>query len=185
MVFYKLNNMRAEHSQRITDTRITKFNTEYLHYIPLENSSFDTVFSTQTIEHVGDHQGLVNEAYRLLKPGGYFIVSGPMYWHLHEEPYDFFRFTKYGFKYIFEKAGFEIVEINSNGGMWATTGQNFIHSFMYSKSNHFFIRSSRFLFYRLHIYWFINSFFSWLDKVDYNPVNTMNYVVVGRKPLNN
>lgn len=153
--------------------------------IPLENSYFDTIFSTQTIEHVEDHQGLVNEASRLIKPGGFFIVSGPMYWHLHEEPYDFFRFTKYGFKYIFEKAGFEIVEINSNGGMWATTGQNFIHSFMYSKSNHFFIRSSRFLFYRLRIYWFINSFFSWLDKVDYNPVNTMNYVVVGRKPLNN
>ena len=45
--------------------------------IPLENASFDTVFSTQTIEHVEDHQGLVNEAYRLIKPGGFFIVSGP------------------------------------------------------------------------------------------------------------
>jgi SAM-dependent methyltransferase len=153
--------------------------------IPLENSSFETVFSTQTIEHVEDHQGLVNEAYRLIKPGGYFIVSGPMYWHLHEEPYDFFRFTKYGFQYIFEKSGFEVIEVHSNGGMWATTGQCIIHSFMNSKSQKFFIRSIRFLFYRLHLWWIINSFFSWLDKVDYNPVNTMNYVVVGRKPLIN
>ena len=71
--------------------------------IPLPDNSFDTAFSTQTIEHVEDHQGLVNEAYRLIKPGGYFIVSGPLYWYLHEEPYDFLRFTKYGFKYIFEK----------------------------------------------------------------------------------
>ena len=149
--------------------------------IPLENSSFDTVFSTQTIEHVEDHQGLVNEAYRLLKPGGFFIVSGPLYWHLHEEPYDFFRFTKYGFKYIFEKAGFEMVEVNSNGGMWATTGQSMIHSFMKSKSKNLFIRGSCFLFYKLRVYWFINSLFSWLDKVDYNTVNTMNYVIVGKK----
>jgi SAM-dependent methyltransferase len=153
--------------------------------IPLENSSFDTVFSTQTIEHVEDHQGLVNEAHRLIKPGGFFIVSGPMYWHLHEEPYDFFRFTKYGFKYVFEKAGFEMVEMNSNGGMWATTGQSLIHSFMKSESKNIFIRGSRFLFYKLRMYWFINSFFSWLDKVDYNTVNTMNYVVVGKKPVNN
>jgi Methylase involved in ubiquinone/menaquinone biosynthesis len=153
--------------------------------IPLPGNSFDTAFSTQTIEHVEDHQGLVNEAFRLIKPGGCFIVSGPMYWHLHEEPYDFFRFTKYGFKYIFEKAGFEIIEINSNGGTWATTGQSIIHSFLHSTSKNFFIRTSRFLFYKVRLYWFINSFFSWLDKVDYNPVNTMNYVVVGKKPLKN
>jgi len=61
--------------------------------IPIEDNSFDTVMSTQTIEHVEDHQGLVNEAYRLLKPNGFFIISGPLYWPLHEEPYDFFRFT--------------------------------------------------------------------------------------------
>jgi SAM-dependent methyltransferase len=151
--------------------------------IPLENLSVDTVFSTQTIEHVEDHQGLVNEAFRVLKPGGFFIVSGPMYWHLHEQPYDFFRFTEYGFKYVLEKAGFEITEIKANGGMWATTGQNIIHSFMNSKSKQFFIRASRFLFFRLRFYRLTSTFFSWLDKVDYNPINTMNYVVVGNKPL--
>ncbi|MBL0337288.1 MAG: class I SAM-dependent methyltransferase [Chitinophagaceae bacterium] len=53
--------------------------------IPQPTSSYDTIISTQTIEHVQDHQGLVNEAYRLLKPGGYFILSGPMCWPLHEE----------------------------------------------------------------------------------------------------
>ena len=151
--------------------------------IPLESDTFDTVLSTQTIEHVENPNGLVTEAFRLLKPNGFFIISGPLYWHLHEEPYDFFRFTKYGFKYILGKAGFEIVEINPNGGMWATTGQSIIHSFLNSKSNHFFIRSSRSLFYRLRLYRLINSFFCWLDKADYNPINTMNYVVIGKKPL--
>ena len=153
--------------------------------IPLENSSFDTVFSTQTIEHVEDHQGLINEAYRLVKPGGYFIVSGPLYWYLHEEPYDFFRFTKYGFTYIFEKAGFEVVQINSNGGTWATAGQTLIHSLSLSKSRSFFVQLCRLLFFRLRMLWLVKSFFSWLDKIDFNPVNTMNYVVIGKKPVNN
>ena len=152
--------------------------------IPLIDQSFDTVFSTQTIEHVADHLQLLREAWRLLKPGGYLIVSGPLYWPLHEEPYDFFRFTKYGFKYVLEKAGFEMVEIKENGGTWSVTGQTIIHSFRYSKSKNLFIRLHRTLFFKVRIYWLVNAFFSWLDKKDYNPVNTMNYVVIARKPLN-
>jgi adenine/guanine phosphoribosyltransferase-like PRPP-binding protein len=96
--------------------------------IPLDANQFDTAFSTQTIEHVGDCQGLVNEAFRLLKPGGYFIVSGPMYWPLHEEPYDFYRFTKHGFKHLFDQAGFQTVEIIPNGGKWALLGQVIFHT---------------------------------------------------------
>lgn len=236
--------MRIENIERLADTRVTKTNTNYLHYkpfnrdleaainkyavgkvldigcgnkpyqklfadriteyigcdiiqsnlnkvdvlcaandIPLENEFFDTAFSTQTIEHVEDHQGLVNEAYRLIKPGSYFILAGPMYWYLHEEPYDFFRFTKHGFKYILEKAGFEILETNANGGMWALAGQSYLHAIANSKSRHFFIRSMRWIFYKFRISWFVNSVFGWLDKVDYNPISTINYVVVARKPL--
>ena len=150
--------------------------------IPLESNSFDTVLSTQVIEHVEDHQGLVNEAYRLLKPNGYFILSGPMYWNLHEEPYDFFRFTKHGFKYILEKAGFEVCEIVSNGGAWATLGQVVNHTFEFrnSKANKV-AKGLKYLFRKLRIYILVNRIFAYLDKKDFNPINTMNYVVVARK----
>lgn len=151
------------------------------HNIPLPDNSFDTVVSTQVIEHVKDHQGLVNEAYRLLKSDHFFIVSGPMYWPIHGDPYDFFRFTKNGFTLILNKAGFEVVEILSNGGMWATTGQSLIHSFRHSKGTNFFLKIFRSIFYRLQLHRLVNTFFGWLDKVDYNPVNTMNYVIVAKK----
>lgn len=151
--------------------------------IPLESNSFDTVFSTQTIEHLEDHQGMVNESFRLLKPGGFFILSGPMYWHLHEEPHDYFRFTSFGFKYILERAGFLVEEINPNGGMWAVTGQALVHAIINSKSKSFFIRSSCYIFKKFRLCWFVNAFFSWMDKVDYNPRNTLNYVVISRKPV--
>lgn len=139
--------------------------------IPLPDSSFDTVFSTQVIEHVEDHQALVKEAFRLLKPGGHFIVSGPMYWHLHEEPYDFFRFTKHGFRYILEKNGFNILEILSNGGKWALMGQVILHTMP--------ARLVRIRLYRV----FVNSLFSYLDKKYFNDFNTTNYVVVGKKEI--
>lgn len=149
--------------------------------IPLPSESFNTIFSTQAIEHIENHQEMINEAFRLIKPGGSFILSGPMYWPLHEEPHDYFRFTKHGFEIILKKAGFEITETLSNGGMWATSGQALIHSHANSKSKFFPIRVLRFLFFRLRIYWIYNSFYKWLDKVDYNPINTMNYVIVAKK----
>lgn len=149
--------------------------------IPLDGESFDVVLSTQTIEHVADCQGLVNEAHRLLKDGGYFILSGPFYWHLHEEPHDYYRFTKYGFEYLLKKAGFEVIEIKSNGGMWSVTGQSLIHSILNSKSKSIFLKILRFWFHRLWGYWFVNMVFSWLNKIDYNEINAINYVIVARK----
>jgi SAM-dependent methyltransferase len=152
--------------------------------IPLPDQGFDTVFSTQTLEHVAEHQKLLDEAYRLLKPGGHIIISAPLYWHLHEEPYDFFRFTKYGFEHIFNKAGFKTVEILSNGGVWATTGQVIIHAMTLKnqgKKSPWYIRFVKKTFITLRFHRLTNWFFSWLDKKDLNPVNTMNYVVVGIK----
>lgn len=151
--------------------------------IPLQNETFDTVISTQTIEHVEDHQGLVNEAYRLLVPGGAFILSGPMYWPLHEEPYDFFRFTKHGFVYILENAGFEIKSIESNGGKWAVAGQAFLHA-LHPDIYH--IKGIKGKVARLLLRAFggirgINRFFLSLDDRTGDFSNTMNYVVVATK----
>ena len=137
--------------------------------IPLKNNSFNTVFSTQVIEHVADHQEMIREAHRLLKDEGVFILSGPLYWHLHEEPYDFFRFTKHGFRFILEKNGFEILEILSNGGKWATFGQMVIHTFPHSLVKRKWFRKLN------------NYIFHKLDNKYLNDFNTMNYVVVAKK----
>ena len=41
---------------------------------PLKNESIDFIFSTMVIEHVDD-KSFIEEAYRTLKPGGYFFVT--------------------------------------------------------------------------------------------------------------
>jgi SAM-dependent methyltransferase len=149
--------------------------------IPIKDNSFDTVISTQTIEHVDDHQGLVSEAYRLLKPDGYFILSGPMYWPLHEEPYDYFRFTQHGLKFILEKAGFEVIEINSNGGKWALAGQALIHAFENSYAKSILNRIIISLYNRLNGRRLLNRLFLNLDREIYCESSTINYVVVCKK----
>ncbi|MBL0012847.1 MAG: class I SAM-dependent methyltransferase [Flavobacterium sp.] len=150
--------------------------------IPLENETFDTIFSSQTIEHLEDYQGMVDEAFRLLKSGGYFILSGPFYWHLHEEPYDFYRFTKHGFKYVLEKSGFEVCEIRANGGAWATLGQVINHTFSFSNpSANKIAKGIKYLFRKLRLFILVNRIFSYLDSKDFNPINTINYVAVAKK----
>ncbi len=142
--------------------------------IPLPDASFDTVLCTQVIEHVADHQGVISEAFRLLKPGGVLILSGPMYWPLHEEPYDFFRFTEHGLRHLLTRAGFSAMQIKNNGGKWALCGTVLIQTLVTSRF------ASNPLANRLAVP-LINRVFSTLDNKFPNRSNPMNYVVVARK----
>ncbi|MDE7129687.1 MAG: class I SAM-dependent methyltransferase, partial [Alistipes sp.] len=45
--------------------------------LPFENGRFDCVISFQVIEHIGRDQDFVREVYRVLRPGGRFIVTTP------------------------------------------------------------------------------------------------------------
>ncbi len=112
----------AQSSERVVDIICPS------HDIPLANSSVDTVLCTQVIEHVPDPAALIREAYRLLRPGGVLILTGPQYWPLHEEPNDFHRFTKHGFAKLVEAGGFLLEQIDENGGRWATDGLSMLHA---------------------------------------------------------
>jgi SAM-dependent methyltransferase len=133
--------------------------------IPLPGGSFDVALCTQTVEHVPDPIALVREASRLLKVGGVFLISGPMYWPLHEEPYDFHRFTKYGFVQLLETAGFIRIKVTENGGKWSVVGLALLHAIPER------LRARR------RVVRCLNRFFLWLDGRWYDPVNTSNYFV--------
>lgn len=151
--------------------------------IPLPDNCFDTIVSTQTIEHVYDHKKMLQEANRLLRSGGVIILSGPMYWPLHEEPYDYYRFTKHGFRAILEEAGFKVLEELSNGGKWALLGQTIIHT-IYPDINNFKTIKARILrkiFNLLGGVHLINKVFSEMEEKTNDYVSTMNYVFVAQK----
>ena len=87
--------------------------------LPIRDQSVDIVFATQVIEHVTQPHVMIRECKRILRPNGFLILSGPFFWPLHEEPHDFFRFTKYGFEQLLRHAGFSEWEIREDGGDWA------------------------------------------------------------------
>jgi SAM-dependent methyltransferase len=102
-------------------TKIDLFGTAY--EIPVEDNSFDSAICTSVLEHLEEPEKAIRECFRVLKPGAYVIYSVPFIWHLHEEPRDFYRYSKYGLKYLFEKSGFNIIEIKPLSGFLVTFTQ--------------------------------------------------------------
>jgi SAM-dependent methyltransferase len=97
-----------------------------LAHVPLEDETFDIILCLQVLEHVPDPLSIVKELYRLLKKGGLLLITVPQCWGEHEEPYDFYRFTRYSLSDIFETAGFKKVSIETKGGYFLFLGQTII-----------------------------------------------------------
>ena len=91
--------------------------------MPLQDALYDTVISTQVLEHLPHPSRAVSEMFRILKPGGYAVVTVPQWNELHEEPYDYWRYTSYGLQALFSEAGFRIERLEARGGFFAFFGQ--------------------------------------------------------------
>jgi len=70
------------------------------HHLPFANDSFLSVLCTEVLEHCTNPQQVVDELHRVLKPGGTLLLTTRFMFPLHEVPYDYFRFTKYGLQML-------------------------------------------------------------------------------------
>ncbi|HEV7807752.1 MAG TPA: methyltransferase domain-containing protein [Solirubrobacteraceae bacterium] len=91
--------------------------------LPFADASFDEVLNTQVLEHVADPSASLAELHRILRPAGRLWLTAPLVWELHEEPFDFFRYTCHGLRHLLSEAGFTDVRIDPLTGYFRTLGQ--------------------------------------------------------------
>ncbi len=73
--------------------------------LPFERSSFQLVFSQETMEHVADPFQAVREMGRVLKQDGVLYLQVPFVLGYHPDPEDYWRFTHSGVRRLIEQAG--------------------------------------------------------------------------------
>jgi len=81
------------------------------------DNSIDTVYSSQVLEHIPTPWNAVKQIYRVLRKDGIAMVTVPHLSALHEEPYDFYRYTPYSLDYLFSNEGFQVIKIKKMGGL--------------------------------------------------------------------
>lgn len=82
--------------------------TKYNDHIP--DSSFDIICCLEVLEHTLNPFLAITELRRLLKDGGYLLVSAPLNWRIHGPIPDCWRFTEFGWRVLLKD--FEIIEID-------------------------------------------------------------------------
>ena len=87
-----------------------------------ESDFFDVVTLNHVLEHVDNPSEIMEELYRILKPGGYLIIGVPIsdsitfklfgrFWGGLDTPRHLFIFSKMTLKRCAEKFGFDVVNI--------------------------------------------------------------------------
>ncbi len=146
--------------------------------LPVESNSYDTVLSTQVLEHVSDPDNYLSEVSRVIHKGGHLILTCPGSYMLHEEPNDYFRYTIYGLKHLLNKHGFEPLRIDQAGGAWRLIGQTILNHFAFAwKSGTPWVLKSIFPCFALPV----NILFSLLDSINSNNKETVNYMIIAKK----
>lgn len=76
--------------------------------IPVEDGRFDGLICTQVLAHLPEPNAALKEMARVLAPGGAMLLSCPVGFRENEQPYDFFRYTQFGLRHLFDRAGLHI-----------------------------------------------------------------------------
>jgi len=136
-------------------------------HIPFEAGAFDSLVCTQVLGDIRNPSEALKEFYRVLKPGGMVLLTESFINEMHDEPRDFWRFTRFGLEHLFQEVGFKIITIDQRGGFFTAGAQNNIR-YLINKFNLYSHNWSRVLspFFRIYSK---TAFF--LDKLDQSETN--------------
>ena len=99
--------------------------------LPFRSGAFDAALHIVTIEHLREPGRALAEIARTLAPGGSLLIAAPHEWEVHQAPHDYFRFTRFGLKYLLEQAGCEVREIRASGGYFRLLARRLLNGLQF------------------------------------------------------
>jgi hypothetical protein len=99
-----------------TDGKHVDFKSDLNKKIPVKDKSYDTVIATDVIEHLQKPKRFFGECERVMDDKANMILGSPFLYCIHEEPYDYHRYTKYSLKKMCRQAGLKVKKIYAYGG---------------------------------------------------------------------
>lgn len=94
--------------------------------LDLAGNAFDTVLSIQVLEHVFEPIRMIEELYRVVRPGGAVIVMVPQTANIHHAPHHYQNLTRYWLEAAADRLGAEVVEYHALGGAWSTVASRLL-----------------------------------------------------------
>jgi len=86
--------------------------------LPFGAGAFDAAINIVTLEHVLHPGRVLCEMARVLKPGARLLLVAPLEWEEHQQPHDYYRFTRYGLRHLLTEAGYVELDIRPVGGVF-------------------------------------------------------------------
>lgn len=90
--------------------------------LPFLEDNFDCVILLEVLEHLPTPDRALAEIRRVLKPGGYLVLSIPFLYPIHDAPFDFQRLTRHGLVSRLVANGMQIDHIERTNGTLETVG---------------------------------------------------------------
>ena len=99
--------------------------------LPFRAGQFQAAIHIVTIEHLAEPARALAEIARTLAPGALLLVAAPHEWEVHQPPHDYFRYTRYGLRYLLEKAGFEVCDLRPAGGFFRLLARRLLNGLQF------------------------------------------------------
>ena len=84
-----------------------------IHEAPFDDNSFDCIFAVEVMEHLENPFLFKKEVKRMLKEEGLLVLTVPFIFHMHADPFDYWRPTRMALQHLFDD--FSEVKIKNQG----------------------------------------------------------------------
>jgi SAM-dependent methyltransferase len=105
------------------DWNLSFHNNSYLDFVinlneplPIKSLTFDTIIFSDVLEHLISPELAFKEIERILNPGGVLFLTMPFLHPLHEEPYDYNRFTEFKLVQLCNSNNLDVLHLQAYGG---------------------------------------------------------------------